>query len=509
MEREKELYDPMDRSGVKALRRRGKSCRAIAREMGCDRKTVKRMLDSPVEHRYQRSEKSSHVDCYKDSIVGWLRADVTVQRMLELAQEDTERPYKGGRSVFYAKVAEIRSVLELEEGERFVRFEGLPGEYCQIDWGEVRKFPFIRQEACTRYFFAARLKFSRCSYVEFTSDMRLETLIRCMLRAFAYFGGVSWICVFDNMKTVVLRRDEKERPVWNPTFFKFMVEIESHPEACWKNSGNQKGSVENLVGWVKSNFLKGRTFLNDGDLAEQCRCWLERVNGQVSQAHGEIPREVLSKEQEKFTVLCTTAEEYGLLRSVEAGPDMLVHVDRNHYMVPVGMVGRPLVARIRQFRLDFYDGDKLVATYRRRFHKQYRPIQNPEYCESVLREKPRARVMLYRDHLRDQDPSIATFIAELCRRYRGTEVFGPHVLKLYDLWREFGTEELGVACAIASEHEAYGTEYLVSLLRNPRHQEALNALALVGVPAQESIDRSLTYYEAFVEGGESSWSRSA
>jgi len=44
--------------------------------------------------------------------------------------------------------------------------------------------------------------------------------------------------------------------------------------------------------------------------------------------------------------------------------------------------------------------------------------------------------MLYRDHLMEQDPSLAAFIAEVCRRHPGTEAFGPHVLAIYQLWKE-------------------------------------------------------------------------
>ena len=490
----------MDRSAIKALRKRGKSIREIAEAMCCDKDTVHRILRQPTDRAYVREVIGSQVDEYRVDIRKWLKAGVTVQRMLELVQEDIEKPYKGSRSVFYAQVSELRRAWELDEKEKYVRFEGLPGEYVQIDWGEVRKFPFERQAPTTMYFFAARLKWSRVSYVEFVRSTKLETLIRCMMRAFEAFGGVPWIAVFDNMKTVVAKRDEHGRPIWNQTFLKFMAEIDCHPEACWPASGNQKGSVENLVGWVKDNFLKGRTFVDEAHLSDQCRAWLERANSSVSQAHGMVPCEVLHTEQAEFTPLTDTADGYGLVQLVEARHDMLVHVDSNRYMVPDRYVGRPLVARIRKSRIDFYDGDHLVATHQRRLRKEFRPIQNPEYCESVLKEKPRARVMLYRDHLMEQDKSMAAFISELCRRHRGTDIFGPHVLKIYDLWREHGTEELGIACALASEYGSYGADYLVCLLRPPGQQPCVKPLTLQGVPPQETVDRSLAYYEAFATG---------
>jgi hypothetical protein len=275
----------------------------------------------------------------------------------------------------------------------------LPGEYAQVDWGEIRNFPFLRVVGETRYFLAIRLKFSRLVFVEFSRDMSLETLIRMMLRAFEFFGGVPWVSVFDNMKTVTTGRDSEAKPIWNKKFFKFLGEIECHPEACWPRSGNQKGAVENLVGYVKSNFMPERQFLNDDDIAEQVKQWMrDKANGSVSQAHGEIPADVHREyERSKLTPLLTTASEYGIFQIVKSGPESLISIDSNRYSVPVGHAETALVARTRERFVDFYAGDILVARHERRGRKSFRPIQQPEHFEPVLEKKPRARVMLYRD----------------------------------------------------------------------------------------------------------------
>jgi transposase len=68
----------------------------------------------------------------------------------------------------------------------------VPGEFVQIDWGEVRDMAFTKPELAgqTRYFFAARLTYSRYMYVSFHSDMREETLLRCLIGCFQTIGGV-------------------------------------------------------------------------------------------------------------------------------------------------------------------------------------------------------------------------------------------------------------------------------------------------------------------------------
>lgn len=75
-------------------------------------------------------------------------------RMLELARTDPEQPYEGSRSNSGEMVRRVRRDLDREQAARDVpiRFEGLPAEYLQVDWGEMRAFPFTQQTPATRYF---------------------------------------------------------------------------------------------------------------------------------------------------------------------------------------------------------------------------------------------------------------------------------------------------------------------------------------------------------------------
>ena len=135
----------------------------------------------------------------------------------------------------------------------------------------------------TRYFLACRLKYSRWTWVIFTDNMRQETLFRGLVACFNALGFVPWVLVFDNMKTVTTGRDDQQQPIWHRSLLQLAAEFDFHPEACWPASGNQKGSVESLVKFVKINFLAGRSFINDADLQAQCR----RVAG-LRQHHAAV-----------------------------------------------------------------------------------------------------------------------------------------------------------------------------------------------------------------------------
>ena len=72
-------------------------------------------------------------------------------------------------------------------------------------------------------------------------------------------------------------------------------------------------------------------------------------------------------------------------------------------------------------------------------------------------------------------------------------------MDIYKLWRTYGTEQLGVACALGSEHEVYGSDYLSCLLKAPKPVDFQKVLAIENAPSQVDVDRDLQFYEAFVE----------
>jgi transposase len=128
-----------------------------------------------------------------------VKEGLSAVRMLELARADPDQPYQGCASVWRAAVRRERLAQQQAQAVADVpiRFEGLPGEYLQVDWGEVRQFPFTEQPPATRYFLACRLKYSRWTWVCFTSEMRQETLFRGLVECFGALGFVPWVLVFD------------------------------------------------------------------------------------------------------------------------------------------------------------------------------------------------------------------------------------------------------------------------------------------------------------------------
>lgn len=265
----------VERSTIQYLNKRGFTNTAIGEIVGHHRDTVKKALSEPVFREKKPRKRTSAVAVFDEQIKIWLDQQVKIKRMVELAQADPDHPYTGGETAFYDYVRGVRKARGLVPAKMAVRFDGLPGEFLQVDWGEIRNFPLTKPElkGQTRYFFAARLKHSRFMFVRFTTDMVEETLLRCLVDCFVTLGGVPWVVTVDNMKTATLGRDEANQPIWHPAFQRLASEFGFHPEACAPASGNQKGAVENLVKFVKSNFVNGRTKLGLMMLDTYLQCW--------------------------------------------------------------------------------------------------------------------------------------------------------------------------------------------------------------------------------------------
>jgi len=489
------VLDVMERSAIKVLKRRGLTDVAIAQALGCHRTTVAAAVTAPLEVPRQR-DRSSAADAYQAQIETWLTRDVPVRRMLELVREG-EAPYRGSRSAFYARVVQIRDQVRRRDTDAVVRFEGLPGEFLQVDWGEVRRMAFLRPDlqGATRYFLAARLKYSRVMVVQFFRDMELETLVRGLLRVFERIGGVPWALTFDNMKTVTTGRDVEGQPIWTPAFIKFATEVGFHPEVCALGAANQKGSVENLVRFVETNFLPERTFADDPDLAIQQDAWLDRVNGEVNQAHGARPVDLLAAEQPEFGPLATTASDYGLLHLLKVTPESVVHLLTNRYSVPVRYIGQTLIVRATASRIRVFNDQTCVAEHRRCYLRHKR-IRERSHYEEVLQRKPRARVMLYREELVELAPAVRTYVSVVCRRLR--DQLAQQVLALHQLWQTHGTAGFVQAVDTLLSQQVFGAEYVGALLARPAEEWTTAVAWFQAVPAQGTVDRDLALYERYV-----------
>ncbi len=140
-------------------------------------------------------------------------------------------------------------------------------------------------------------------------------------------------------------------------------------ELYWPRSPEQKGSVENLVGWVKGSFFKQRRFVDEEDLQRQLREWHDEVNTKrPSRATRVVPAVRLVEEQARLRPLRIAPADLALRIPVHVGPTGYVVHDTHPYSMPTEALGLPGTLYLYRHRVRIVAG-RFEAQHERLFGK--------------------------------------------------------------------------------------------------------------------------------------------
>jgi transposase len=367
------MWGMLKRHEVEILLKAGHPKTEVARLSGVSLRSVKRIAqEEPVVHVDDEAERNkrqigrpSTVQNFRKEVVGILQETPDLPS-LEILRRVREGGYQGGKTALYDLIASLRS----KPAKPLVRFEGLPGEFSQHDFGEV-DVQFVNGTRQRIHFFASRLKYSRWVRVSVVKDEKVETLVRTLAEHLASWGGRPLLCVFDRPKTIALQwRKNGEVTEWNPVFAYATLEMGVGVELCWPYQARQKGSVENLVGFVKSSFFKVRRFYDVEDLEQQRRDWEREVNEErPCRATGIIPAVRLAEETLRLRPLKVPPEELALRIPVYVGPTGTVLLDGHAYSMPPEAISMPATLYLYAQRVRIVAG-RYAAEHPRKFATQ-------------------------------------------------------------------------------------------------------------------------------------------
>lgn len=286
---------------LKHLLESGQPKAAIARELGISRRLVYHLIetgqlerDLSAESPRSRVVLPAKLEPFKPLIQERLAAFPALSSVRLLA-ECRAAGYTGG----YSQLTEhVRRVRPQPAPEPVVRFETAPGQQAQFDFAEFR-FPWGK-----RYAVLTVLGYSRFLHVDWVPRQTALTVMRSLEGAFAAFRGVPQELLFDQMKAVIVEdhRGTGGRLLENAEFARFAAHWGFRIRACRPYRAQTKGKVERPVHYLRDNFVYGRTFLGDGDLAAQMALWLDTVAN--VRVHGTTrERPVVRLERDERTAL--------------------------------------------------------------------------------------------------------------------------------------------------------------------------------------------------------------
>ena len=253
----------LKRHEIQVLRRAGHSQIEAAKLAGVSLGSVRRVerepdvtqIDSGPERERRGIGRPAKAEPFR-ALVAQLLAQEPELLSVEILRRTKLAGYTGGKTALYDLVTALRPTTV----RPLVRFEGLPGEFSQHDFGQV-EVRFLEGTRKRVHFFASRLKYSRWVEVTVVPDECAETLVRALVDHFAAIGGIPLLAVFDRPTTIALKwTKDGQVTEWNALFAGVALDLGLGIELCWPARPEQKGSIENLIGWVKGSFFKQRRF---------------------------------------------------------------------------------------------------------------------------------------------------------------------------------------------------------------------------------------------------------
>jgi transposase len=490
----------------------GKSMRQIEREYHHAYKTIKKALGSAAAGSYTLKEPRDApvLGPYKARIEELLAENKTLPRkqrrtghqiFLVIRDED----YQGSESGVLHYLWKLRKAKR--QAKVYLPLEFEPGQDGQGDWGEAEVV--LAGELVTVQLFLMRLSYSRKLFVMAFPSQKQECFLAGHVAAFHYFGGVPRRISYDNLKTAVKKifigseRQEQDSFI----LFRSHYLFESH--YCTPGAGNEKGRVEDGVGYARRNFLSPPPEVASFDelnahLLAQCQADDERRISRQPQTIGE------AWQQERSQLRPLPANDLDICREVTARLNgySQVEVETNRYSVPTDRAAKTLRVKLYPFQVKIYrpDEPEAIAVHPRCYGQQ-QDILEPQHYLPLLAQRPGA--FHYARPIRQWRASwpavYEQLLAELQQRQPGSRGVREFI-RVLQLHQQYPAELIEQAVRQALQYHcphADGVELCLRQLLQPDVQPPqLDLQAHPRLQAVQPPSVSLAQYNQLLPGGD-------
>lgn len=391
----------------------GESKRAVQRRYGIHWSTLQKILDHPEPPGYRLTQprRKRVIADFLPLIHEILEKDRKVHRK----QRHTSRRifhrlrdeygYQGGETAVKEAVRAWRGLRR----EAFVPLAHPLGHaqvdfgYADVTWsGETRKVAL----------FVMSLPYSDAFYMQAYPRECTEVFLDGHVRAFEFFGGVPCRISYDNLKIAVAQITGGRGRQCTREFQRFLSHYLFEEHFCRVGRPNEKGHVENLVGYGRRNFLVPVPVIDDlkklnETLRQRCKEDLDRTLR--GQKHSKTV--LLEEERPSFLPLPRQRFEARRVVKTQASSLSLVRFDNNDYSVPTACAFHPITAVADVHEVRLVCEDELVACHERSWKKEQVSF-DPVHYLALLERKPGAL-----DHARPlEDWDLPECFALLRRR---------------------------------------------------------------------------------------------
>lgn len=376
---------------IKSLKNQGLKISEIAKTLNLDRKTVSNNLKKDKTPKYIRTKIQSKLDGFKEYIDK--RLEKYNLTSLKLYEEIQTQGFKGKYGIVNKYVKYIKKKLK---NEAVLRFETIPGEQAQVDWGYCGKIFDVEERKWIKLnCFVIVLGYSRMKYIEFFENQKLESFLQGHNNAFIYFGGFTREILYDNLKSVVIKRLLRTKDsVFNKKFMDYAGYYGFQPILCRPYKPNTKGKVENTVNYVKQNFLAGDEFNCLTELNQKAKIWLEKVNNKTHGTTKEIPNSRL-KQEGLLSIQNKKLYDLTPIYYRKIQKDCHFSFKSNFYSVPYKYTGKEVNIKVIDNVIYVRYRNTLIASYDLNTTDRYKYITKEDHIKELrelrMRNNPKIR----------------------------------------------------------------------------------------------------------------------
>lgn len=390
----------IDIYNIKNLReRQNKSLREIAKITGHSFRTVKKyseMSEFNILNQNKITKNYSKIDPFRETLISWLKEDIraprkqrhTIKRMHSRLKEEFGNSYETSYRTLCDYVSKLRAALELNAVEGMVPLKHRPG-IAQLDFGKTEYL--LDGERVQGYHLVVSFPFSNMGFVQLYPTQNQEALFQGMKNIFEYIGGVPREIWFDNMSTAVVKVGKGKDRTLTDMFMRFTSHYGFVPKFCNPAKGNEKGSVENKVGYLRSNFFV--PVPNISNLDEYNTQLFIKCQEDAKRAHykkEELIEDLFKKDKRELISL--NEIEFSVFKQEKARVNNVGHIkfQTNSYSVKPSFAKKEVWIKVYYDKLEILDEDYRLITTHKRSYKKNKEFTKWELWLDTFIQKPRA-----------------------------------------------------------------------------------------------------------------------
>lgn len=372
-----------------------KSLREIAEITDLNFRTVRKYahMDDWTPEKHERASQVYPVlGDYIPFIDEWLEDDTrqpkkqrhTAKRIFDRLRK--EHGFRGGYTCVKRYVRKKKTAMQADEG--YLPLEH-PLCHAEVDFGKFKYVDGLGQDGKG---FALTISFpgSNAGFTQVFKGENQECLLEGMKRIFNRIGGVPVRIKADNMTTAVAKVLKEGQRVLTDGFIRFMLHYRFEADFCNPDAGNEKGNVENKVGYSRRNFFVPVPTITDFEAFNQklwtlCEEDMDRPHYKWQVSIREL------WERERKRLLTPPPNEYQVFRyeAVKINKCGFVSVDGNKYGVTPELAGKDAYVKVFFDKVEIYYERKLIKAYARSYGQNEEVTDWKQYV-GILCRKPGA-----------------------------------------------------------------------------------------------------------------------